>query len=546
MEFTRLRHRPLSPPGVARRQSAPSTYHLGNTYHPFLWPIRVKGRSMAHENSISRERLEAPPGEIYTETIEKPVYEFKREHYFYHLVETNKAWTVMLVETDLIPEEAGAQLIRALRDLEAEGPEALGEYNPDYEYFYSHMEQYLIDAVGENVAGNINIGRTRPEPLARMVTRENLLDVLGEVHSLRSTLLDIAEREMETVMPQWTHYQHAQISTVGHYVLAIADSLERDTQRLLDAYGTVNECTLGCGALAGASYPLDRQLVADLLGFDGYKENTIDCVGGGDHHMEPAAAMANMMTTLSRFAEDLYTWHTWEFGFVEIGDEYAGSSSMMPQKKNPYPFEYVRARAAHANAKSASVNGTLHNTNFQDIKDVEEDAVYPLFESFEEVLRSLRLLDGTVESTEFKADVMLERAAEGFASCTELAARIHRETDLSYRTAHRIVGDMVLRAINRGMDATDVGADLVNESAEDVVGHALDIDDAFVQGALDPEAFVEAHDVPGGPAPREVRRMIQDRRANLDADRQRASELRESLSAADEELEARADEIANA
>lgn len=499
---------------------------------------------MAHDNSISRERLESPPGEIYTETIEKPVYEFKRDHYFFPLVETNKAWTIMLVETDLISEEEGAQLIGALSDLEADGPEALGEYNPDYEYFYSHMEQYLIETIGEDIAGNINIGRTRPEPLARMVTRENLLDVLEEVHTLRSTLLDIAEREMETVMPQWTHYQHAQISTVGHYVLAIVDSLERDIRRLFAAYGTVNESTLGCGALAGASYPLDRELVADLLGFDGYKENTIDCVGGGDHHMEPAAAMANMMTTLSRFAEDLYTWHTWEFDFIEIGDEYAGSSSMMPQKKNPYPFEYVRTRAAHANAKSVAVNGTLHNTNFQDIKDVEEDAVYPLFESFEEVLRSLRLLCGTVESTEFNESVMLACAAEGFASCTELAAKIHRETDLSYRTAHRIVGDMVLRAINQNMDATAVGADLVNKSATEVVDRTLDIDDEFVQGALDPEAFVQVHDLPGGPAPREVRRMIQDRRANLDSDRQRTNERREALSSAHEKLEERADEIA--
>jgi len=501
---------------------------------------------MPHDNSISRERLEVPPGEVYTETIEKPVYEFKREHYFYPLVETNLAWAVMLVETDLISEEAGAQLVGALRDLEADGPEALGEYNPDYEYFYSHMEQYLTEKIGEDVAGNINIGRTRPEPLARMVTRENLLAVLDEMHSLQSTLLDIAEREMETVMPQWTHYQHGQISTVGHYVLAIVDSLERDTQRLLASYDTVNRCTLGCGALAGASYPLDRQLVADLLGFKGYKMNTIDCVAGGDHHMEPAAAMANMMTTLSRFAEDLYTWHTWEFDFVEVGDEYAGSSSMMPQKKNPYPFEYVRARAAHATAKSASVNGTLHNTNFQDIKDVEEDAVYPLFESFEEVLRSLRLLDGTVESTEFNEDEMLERAAEGFASCTELAAKIHRGTDLSYRTAHRIVGDLVLRALNQGLDATEVGADLVNESAEDVVGHALDIDNEFVQDALDPEAFVESHNVPGGPAPREVRRMIQDRRANLDSDRQRVNEHRESIESARNALGSRVDDLIKA
>lgn len=498
---------------------------------------------MPSDDSISRERLEKAPGEIYTETIERPVYEFKCEHYFDHLVETNKAWTVMLIETEIVPEADGAELLDAILDLEAEGVDAMGEYNPEYEYFYSHMEQYLIEKVGEDIAGNINIGRTRPEPLARMETRERLLSTLELVNSLRETLLDIAEREAETVMPQWTHYQHAQISTVGHYLLSIADSLERDTERLLDAFDTVDKSTLGCGALAGSSYPLDRQLVAELLGFDEYKENTIDCVAGGDHHIEPAAAMANMMVTLSRFCQDLYTWHTWEFDFVEIGDEYAGSSSMMPQKKNPYPFEYVRARSAQATSKAASVQETLHNTNFQDIKDVEEDAVYPLFESFDEVERSLKLLDGTLTSTEFHADEMLERAAEGFASCTELAGKIHRETSLSYRTAHRIVGDMVLRALNRDMDATDVGADLVNESAREVVDEELDIDDEFVQAALDPEAFVEKHDVPGGPARKEVRRMLQDRRATLDEDRARANRRAERIRQASETLDERVAEL---
>lgn len=484
---------------------------------------------MSDNESISRERLNAAPGDIYTETIEKPVYEFKREHYFDHLIETNKAWVTMLVDSEIIPESDGADLLEALREAGEEGHEVLGEYNPEHEYFYSHLERVLIEKTSEDVAGNINIGRTRPEPLARMESREQLLRIVELVNSLRGTLLDIAERELETVMPQWTHYQHAQVSTVAHYLLGIADSIERDVERLFDAYETVNESTLGCGALAGSSYPLDRQLVADLLGFSGYKENTIDCVSGGDHLMHPASALATMMITLSRFCEDLYTWHTWEFDFVEIGDEYSGSSSMMPQKKNPYPFEYVRARAAHVSAKMESVHTTLHNTNFQDIKDVEEDGVYPLFESFEETTRSLRLLKGTIQSMEFNEDEMVERAAEGFASCTELAAVLHRNTDLSYRTTHKIVGDMVLRSLKRGLDSTEVGAEIVNESAVDVVGYELDITDEMVESALDPVSFVESHDIDGGPAPKVVERAIADRRATLDEDRAKRNQLEEEL-----------------
>ena len=497
-------------------------------------------------DKISRERLEAPPGAVYTETILAPGYEFMLEHYFYPLVETNKAWTVMLVEAGIIGGDVGASLLEAIKGLEAEGPEAMGEFNPRYEYFYSHVEHYLIEHAGEEVAGEINIGRTRPEPLARMVVRERLLDVLEHLRSFRTALLDIAEREAETVMPQWTHYQHAQLSTVGHYLLGILDALGRDAERLFAAYGTVNRCTLGCGALAGSSYPLDRQLVSDLLGFDGYQENTIECVSSSDFTLETSAALANMMITLSRLCEDLYTWHTEEFDLVVISDEYAGSSSMMPQKKNAYPFEYVRARAARAVGDMASAFATLHNTNFQDIKDVEEEVVYPVFRSFDETSLSLRLLEGTISSAEIKRDNMLEKASRGFGSCTELAARIHRQTDLSYRTAHRIVGNLVLRAYKQGKHATDVDAALVNESARQVTGHNLDIADDTVRTALDPTAFVEAHDVPGGPAPPVVRCAIQEARVRLEEHSRRISHAREGLSRARGELDARVERLTTA
>ena len=495
-------------------------------------------------DKISRERLEAPPGEVYTETILAPGYYFMLEHYFTPLVEANKAWVVMLVETGIIAADTGGRLLDAVGELEREGPAALGEFNPAYEYFYSHMEHYLTAKAGAEVAGEINIGRTRPEPLARMATRERILDVLDGLAGLRGTLLDIAEREAETVMPQWTHLQHAQVSTAGHYLLGIADALERDAGRLAAAYATANKSTLGCGALAGSSYPLDRQLVADLLGFDGFRENTIDCVSSADYLTEAATALAGTMVTLSRLCEDLYVWHSEEFGFVSIGDEFAGSSSMMPQKKNAYPFEYVRARAAQVVGDSASALGVLHNTNFQDIKDVEEEVVHPVFRSFRDTAISLRLLEGSVASLEWRREVMLDRAGAGFASATELASSIHRSSDLSYRSAHRIVGNLVLRAYKQGKGARDIDAALLNESAREVIGRDLDLDDAAVRQALDPSAFVRAHDVPGGPAPSRVRAALAAARQRLDDDRRSVAGRRAALARASEHLEQRTREIA--
>jgi argininosuccinate lyase len=505
-----------------------------------VWGGRCAAGEEKDVDKISRERLEAPPGAVYTETILAPGYAFMLEHYFYPLVETNKAWSVMLAQTGIVDATTAAALLGAIFELEAEGPEGMGPFDPNYEYFYSHMERYLTNRAGEEVAGEINIGRTRPEPLTRMVVRERLLSTLGELGILRATLLEIAEREAETVMPQWTHLQHAQLSTVGHYLVGITDALERDHERLSAAYQTANRCTLGCGALSGSSYPLDRQLVSDLLGFDGFRENTIDCVSSSDFTLESSAALANMMITLSRLSQDLYVWSSEEFGLLEIGDDYAGSSSMMPQKKNAYPFEYVRARAAHAVGEMTSAYGTLHNTNYQDIKDVEEEVVFPVFRSFDEASRSLRLLDGTISSVEFRHDVMLEKAAEGYGTCTELAAVIHRQTDISYRTAHKIVGNLVLRAYKQGKAATEVDANLVNESAREVIGRDLDVDDTLVSRALDPTAFVRAHDVPGGPAPRRVSDAIAKARERLALDVGELAERREALDQAAAELDGRA------
>jgi argininosuccinate lyase len=487
------------------------------------------------EQSISRERLEAPPGTVYTETVLEPGYRFMVEHYFTPLVEANKAWTVMLVETGIVAPERGAPLLDAILALEEAGPQALGEFNPRYEYFYSHMERWLIERAGEDVAGEINIGRTRPEPLTRMVLRERLLDLADEVTGLAKALLDIAEREVDTVMPQWTHFQHAQLSTLGHYFLAIANALERDIDRLLAAYDTTDACTLGCGALAGTSYPVDRDLVARLLGFTKVRENTIDAVSGGDHLLEATAAVANLMVTLSRLCQDLYIWHTEEFGFVTVADEYAGSSSMMPQKKNAYPFEYVRARAAHAIGDATAAFGTLHNTNYQDIKDVEEEMVPPAFRTLAEASRSLRLLGGTIGSMEIHRERMLDQAGRGFAAATELAAMIHRETDLSARTAHRVVGNLVLRASKQGRGGRDIDLALVNEAANAIIGTDLDgVDEAMVRRALDPKGFVEVHAVPGGPAPERVTEGIAAARARLDGANTAAA--RERLQAARAEL----------
>jgi argininosuccinate lyase len=467
----------------------------------------MKGKNMSTE-SISRHRLSEAPGETYTRTILEPSYRFMMENYFDGLVETNEAWVVMLQKTDIISRENAKKILTGLARIRNEGEESFENFNPAYEYFYSHIENRLGEYVGTDASGEINIARTRPEPLTRLALRKKILAALHALSNLTELLMEMAQREAETIMPQWTHMQPAQPTTLGHYLLGIVSALDRDASRLEASYVTTNVSTLGCGALAGTSYPIDRNLVAELLGFDGVRENTIDCVASGDYAMEASSALANLAVTLSRLSQDMYIWHTAEFGFVEIGDAFAGSSSMMPQKKNAYPFEYVRARAARAVSDMASVYSVLHNTNFGDIKDVEEEMVPPALRVFEETTVSLELLLGTLGTLQVNRERLEDCADAAFSTATELAAVIHRNTDLDFRSAHRVVGSLVRLATEKGVRPRDVTKELFDQAAQMALGRDVDLDESSILGGLNPRDFVLAHTVSGGAAPDAVRTSL--------------------------------------
>lgn len=489
--------------------------------------------------SISRHRLASPPGDVYTRTILEPSFRFMMEHYFGPLLQTNKAWAVMLGDTGIVSRAQVRSILDGLTRMEQEGAGRFEDFNPAYEYFYSHLEQRLTELAGPDAAGQINVARTRPEPLTRMVLRARLLSVSQQLNHLTDVLLDLAELEAQTVMPQWTHMQPAQPSTVGHYLLGVVAALDRDAGRLQHAYATTNAGTLGCGALAGTSYPIDRQSVADLLGFDEVRVNTIDCVASGDYALESTAAIANMAVTLSRLCEDLYLWHTDEFALIEIDDSFAGSSSMMPQKKNAYPFEYVRARAAHALGDMTAAFGSLHNTNFGDTKDVEEEMVPPTFRACDEMAASLELLAGTIGTMRVNRERLEERSSAGFSTATELAAVLHRTTHIDFRNAHRVVAYLVFLATERRIRPQAVRADLLDEAAQKVLGHGTGLSDADVRQALDPHSFIEAHDVLGGPAPGRVRAALEAARSSAEERAAWNAKARSRLAEAEGELDRR-------
>src|SRR5688572_24704791 len=284
----------------------------------------------------ARDRMRASANPVFAKQILEPLFELNCRLFFHPLIAAHRAWLIMLAERNIVAREAAAAILRGLDEIEKAGPDSMRPFDPAVEFFYLHMERALVQRVagGEAVVGNLNLGRTRPEPLARMVIRESILRVLGDVLRIRRTLLDRADAEAETVMPGYTHLLHAQPTTLGHYLLALADHLARDTRRLLAAYVTADQCTLGCGAMSGTSLLVDRDRVRELLGFARLCENTIDSVAAADHVTETVAAIASVMTLVGRLSQDLYIWSSQEFALIDVSDAFASPSSLMPQKKN--------------------------------------------------------------------------------------------------------------------------------------------------------------------------------------------------------------------
>lgn len=484
-----------------------------------------------------RERMGAPPAPLFHETVLRRFFDYKRERWFWPLVATHRAWTVCLHEAGMIDDDEARALRDALDALAQAGPEAAEPYEPAFEYFYLHIERFLVGQVGEQVAGQLNLGRTRPEPLTRMTLRGDVLGLLHRLVDLRATLVTLAGRELETVMPGYTHCQHGQPTTLAHYLSALISHLERDTERLLTAYGTVNRCTLGCGALSGVGFPLDRGLAAELLGFEGIVENTYDAVASGDQKVEALAAAAGALSVLGRVAQDLHQWCTIEYGMAQVDPGYASISSLMPQKRNSLVFEYVRARSAMVAGALSTVLGISHNTFFQDVEDVCIDVEPALTDAFESASSAVQLFEGVVGTMRFDRERMLELARTGFSTVSALAEAIGDEAGLSYRTSHRIVALALQRTLDRD-GGHELNGAAIDDAAATVIGRPLGLPPEVMAGSLDPVSFVRTRTVEGSPAPDAVASMLEASKQALERDQAALERAGERLSAGEARLTA--------
>ncbi|NYT02587.1 MAG: argininosuccinate lyase [Methanosarcinales archaeon] len=437
----------------------------------------------------------------------------------------DRAHLVMLKDRGLIKAEEFATIVGALDQLFAEGEEALGEGEDVHEA----IEACVIARAGQ-VGGRMHTGRSRNDEVAtciRLALREQLLGLMEELNMLAATLVDRAGKNTDTLIPGFTHLQHAQPTTLAHHLLAHADALLRDQSRLEDAYRRVNLSPLGAAAFASTGFEIDRDQTCRLLGFDGLLENSMDAVSSRDFVLEVLAHLSILMVNLSRMAEEIILWSTSEFAYLEIDDLFASTSSIMPQKKNPDTAELVRGKTGSVLGGLISALTICKALPLSYNRDLQEVTPH-LWRSVSLVRGAVRIMDGCVSSLRFNTSRLEESAGAGFSTATELADSLVRKTGIPFRTAHQIVGRIAATNTSPTLEELDAAGEDVARIRPSAMGYSRD----DLARALNPRSNVALRSRPGGPAPAETGRMVAQRLEMLAQRRAGVRERREKASRA--------------
>lgn len=409
----------------------------------------------------------------------------------------------MLRRQGIIDEKAEKAIIRGLKSIRKDMEDRRFVFKPEDEDIHMAIEKALIERIGVDGA-KLHTGRSRNDQVVldiRLYLRDEIGAILERLTALRDTLVHLAQREKDTVIPGYTHLQRAQPVLFAHHLLAYDCMFERDTQRLRDASQRVNVLPLGAGALAGSTLPLDRRYVAKLLKFSHISSNSMDTVADRDFIAEVIFVCAVIMMHLSRLCEDLVLWSSSEFDFVEISDAYATGSSMMPQKKNPDVAELIRGKTGRVYGDLMTVLTVLKGLPMTYNRDLQEDKE-PLFDAVDTVKASLVAMRGMLETMTVKRGRMAA-AVGGFSTATDVAEYLVLK-GVPFREAHRIVGKIVAYCLDHGKELSDLTLEEFHRHYEGFGADVLTI--------LTAEASVARKKTSGSTAPAEVERRLAQRK----------------------------------
>ncbi len=449
------------------------------------------------------------------------------------------AWILMLIKQGIIPKKNMPKIVETVLEFWE---------NPDHRFAdFGGLQQYVIEKQGQRIGGSLTIGRTRPPMRQQFAVRHELMKLICCLHDFQDTLLDTAEEHLNTVMPGYTHIRDAQPTTFGHYLLSVFDPVERIMETIEDGYHAMSLNELGCGALAGTSLPIDRNVVSEYLGLEELIENSNDAVSYTDGYVLLVSALANLMAVVSRMTLDLNYWSGPEYGFLEVpwlnpqahGPHDFGPkqhSHMMPNKTANSPY-LERSRVGAAELAGAlmevlSMGMRTPHGDMQEMLYLENGTI--------RAIHSVHLYTHVYiytlpRMTVFKKK-MLTAARRGYSCASELANHIVRDNDLDYRTAHEIVNKFVIASKEKNIPSNRARLDLLEVAAKRVTGKKLGISEERMRKALDPVNFVNITNSQGGVAPSETTRMLKERRTRMQAARARHLKRIDKLERSKEKL----------
>lgn len=417
-------------------------------------------------------------------------------------IEGSIAHAQMLGRCGIIPSEDATLICKALSEILEDIEKGSIEFEVDAEDIHMNIEKILISRIGD-AGKKLHTGRSRNDQVAldlRMYLKMEIDTIKGMLIELQKTLLHICEQHLDTILPGYTHLQRAQPITLAHHMMAYFQMFRRDIGRLEDCYKRMDVMPLGSGALAGTTYPLDRQYVADKLGFSAITENSLDGVSDRDFAIELACCISMIMMHLSRFCEELVLWSSTEFSFIEMDDAFSTGSSIMPQKKNPDVAELVRGKAGRAYGSLVTLLTMMKSLPLAYNKDMQEDKE-AIFDSVDTVKMCLPVFTKMLASTKIKRSEMYRAAQGGFANATDLADYLVKK-GIPFRSSHEIIGKMVLYCINQDKAIIELSIEEFNQFSDKIE------EDVYSQISL--EKCVSGRNLPGGPAAESVKRSIEN------------------------------------
>ncbi len=448
----------------------------------------------------------------FTESTDEFVEAFTASVYFdqrlaQYDIQGSIAHATMLQEAGVLSAQECQQIVTGLKDILDDIEQGQFDWSVQLEDVHMNVEHALTTRIGE-VGKKLHTGRSRNDQIAtdiRLFLRQAIDDICQQIVRLQQGLLNLAEQENATIMPGFTHLQVAQPITFGHHLMAWFEMIERDYQRLLDCRKRVNQLPLGAAALAGTTFPINRERTAELLGFAGISANSLDAVSDRDFAIEFSAACSLLMVHLSRWAEEMILWASWQFDFIQLPDRFCTGSSIMPQKKNPDVAELVRGKSGRVIGHLTSLLMLMKGQPLAYNKDNQEDKE-PLFDTVDTVLNSLIAFADMVPALEPQREKMREATLKGYATATDLADYLVKK-GLPFRDAHDAVGRLVGIAIGEGVDLSELSLSTLQS-----VNQQID-EDVFEVLTLEGSVAARAH--LGGTAPSTVLEAIKAARAKI-------------------------------